>query len=151
MWIWLDSLRSTPTPSHQPPPPFWLGPTPNSFNSDSIKTPSKTEIQRQKWIKCKLKKQVTCVINTPLSWQVSHTSVLIFFENIFTAKSNRTEHKVNICTQEFPSQGGKAEGRRQSIRMLGGKSAEKGGRLSCIRVTVVNLPVETGTFSIIEF
>lgn len=89
------------------------------------------------------------MINTALSWQVSHTSVLIFFENIFTATLNRTEHKVNICTQEFPSRGGKAEGRRQSIRMLGGKSG--GGGASCIRVTVVNLPVETGTFSIIEF
>lgn len=79
--------------------------------------------------KMQTKKQVTCVINTALSWQVSHTSVLIFFENIFTATLNRTEHKVNICTQEFPSRGGKAEGRRQSIRMLGGKSAERGGAI----------------------
>lgn len=29
------------------------------------------------------KKQVTCVINTALSWQVSHNAVLIFFENVF--------------------------------------------------------------------
>lgn len=79
--------------------------------------------------KMQTKKQVTCVINMQhaLPWQLSHTSVLIFFENIFTATLNRTEHKVNICTKEFPSQGGKAEGRRQSIRMLGGKSGGGAG------------------------
>lgn len=41
---------------------------------------------------------------------------------------------------------GQKAGEQGSSGGLGG-----GGGLSCIRVTVVNLPVESGTFSIIEF
>lgn len=99
------------------------------------------------------KKQVTCVINTALSWQVSHNAVLIFFENVFYsdikahwAQSKYMHTRVSITRRKS----------RRSTPKYQNAWWEKwrgcgGGGLSCIRVTVVNLPVETGTFSIIEF